>query len=65
MIVLAYIGAAFLSIFMGLGFAIVVTGFVNSSDLLFKVIAGGTMGVVTISAFLVMWRLFLRGKAFS
>jgi hypothetical protein len=65
MIVLAYFGATVISLSAGFGFAIVVTSFINSSDMLFKVVAGGTLGIVTIAAFLVLWRLFLRGKAFS
>jgi hypothetical protein len=65
MIVLAYFGAAVISLSAGFGFAIVVTSFINSGDLFFKVVAGGTMGIVTVAVFFVLWRLFLRGKAFS
>jgi hypothetical protein len=65
MIVLAYFGAAVISLSAGIGFAIVVTSFITSGDLFFKVVAGGTVGVVTIAAFFVLWRLFLKGKAYS
>jgi uncharacterized membrane protein len=62
---LAYIGAIFVSISIGTSLSVFVTSFISSPGRFVQVVGVATWGIVAIAAFIVLWRFFLRRKAYS